>query len=135
MYFKNTLFSFLKLVFLCWITKRTARVKEQVIFCFGLFVMFWCAARAYIFRDRVISERIWVWLGDPVSAFPHSRLRWARALAWQPDPRHPSSFGGARNTWAERASWRSPGIFSHLMVYFQGASSERRPDLELSFTD
>lgn len=31
--------------------------------------MFWCAARAYIFRDRVISERIWVWLGDPVAAF------------------------------------------------------------------
>lgn len=42
MYFKNTLFSFLKLVFLCWITKRTARVKDRLFFvlacssCFGV---------------------------------------------------------------------------------------------------
>lgn len=98
--------------------------------------MFWCTARAHIFRDRVISERIWVWLGDPVSAFPHSRLRWARALALQPDPRHLSSPGGARNAWAERASRLSPGVFSHVMIYFQGASSgRRRPDLELGVTD
>lgn len=68
MYFKNTLFSFLKLVFMCWFTKRTARVKDQVIFCFGLFVTFWFTVRVCIFRDHVISERIWVWLGDPVAA-------------------------------------------------------------------